>query len=373
MIFNFLLSLLVLSLRFSFIYNILNMKKVEKVNLTEKEIMMIVPNNVTFGEYHLTAWQENILTLIGHKLQKYMTREQDIPRDLFNQPYVSVLCDEAAGKNHKAELKKEILDLCKKPFKFTWLHDAHQTRETGGVIITTYHDLKGTNEIQLVFNVWAIPFLIYYGVGVGGTRYSKVIALKLRGNYTKRIYKIICSQQDRNEYYYDLKKFRKDLGISDKYTNACIERQVLKPSAERIKASGSQVWFEYKMICKTPTPGRKPKSDTIVFRIKTAHPRETGGERFNEYNYVYNWIKRAMGYPTTDIALTAVEKITSSGRLKEVYERICYWDDQVVKGEKTTQHASNSLLKMLREDFNVTYKVKNENTASQKIRKNVKK
>jgi len=245
------------------------------MNLTEKEIMMIVPNNVTFGQYHVSEWQENLLTLIGDKLQKHISREQELPRDLFNQPYVEILCDEAGGKNNKNKIKEEVRDLCKKPFTFSWVHpEIHKTVESTGTIITTWHDVKGTNRLILNFNIWAIPFLLYYGIGVGGTRYSKNIALSLRGNYTKRLYKIVCSQQDRNVYYYSIDRFRRDLFISEKYTNANIEQMILKPSRERIIQSGSHVWFDYEMICKHPQAGRKPKSDTIIFHIKTLHPKE---------------------------------------------------------------------------------------------------
>ena len=62
---------------------------------TEEEIMLIQPNNVTFGQYNVSEWQENLLTLIGDKIQKHMTREEELPRDLFNQPYVVIMCDEA--------------------------------------------------------------------------------------------------------------------------------------------------------------------------------------------------------------------------------------------------------------------------------------
>lgn len=328
--------------------------------------MMIVPNNVTFGQYYITEWQENLLTLIGDQLQKHITREQEIPRDLFNQPYVEILCDEAGGRNNKAKVKEEVKDLCKKTFTFSWLHpEIHKTIESSGIIITTCHDVKGTNRLILNFNLWAIPFLLYYGIGVGGTRYNKAIALSLRGNYTKRLYKIVCSQQDRYEYYYPIEKFRADFQIPDKYTNFDIERMILKPSRDRIKESGSQVWFEYELICKYPVKGRKPKADTILLRIKTLHPKEAGGEREQEYIFVYNWIKRAMGHPSNDSAYQAVEKITALGRLKDVYERCCYYDDRVVTGQQTMDHVQNSLLKMLREEFKITHK-KEKSAAAKK-------
>ena len=150
-------------------------------------------------------------------------------------------------------------------------------RETTGVVITTIHDIKNTNKITININPWAIPFLIYYGVGVGGTRFSKSIALSLRGNYTKRIYKIICSQHARREYYYPIEQFRTDLGISEVYSNSQIDQKILRPSQQRIKESESEIWFDYKLICKNPIKGRKPKADTIVFYHQ--HPSSTTGKR----------------------------------------------------------------------------------------------
>ena len=127
---------------------------------TEKEIMLIQPHNVTFGQYNISEWQENLLTLVSDKLQKHMTREEELPRDLFNQPYVTIKCDEAGGKNHKTMVLKEALDLTKKIFSFRWVHPKiHKTIETTGAIITTIHNIKGTNQVMLNINPWAILIL----------------------------------------------------------------------------------------------------------------------------------------------------------------------------------------------------------------------
>jgi len=322
--------------------------------LTEKELMMVVPNNVTFGQYDINEMQENILTLIGDALQKHMTREKELPRDLYDDPYIDIYCDEAGGKNNKTAIKSSAKDLAKKQFLFRWQHPEMKNEvETSGSIITTIHDIKNTNRIIITFNRWAIPFLIYYGVGVGGTLFNKGVALAIRGNYAKRIYKIISSQRDRPEYVYNMEQFKKDLGISADKDNSKIERDILKPAQERIRASGSDVWFEYELKCRHPKKGRKPKADTIYFYIKTLHPKEAGGEQYNMYNFVYRWIGSAMKHPTNDTAFTAVEKLTAGGHLKTVYERLTYWDDQLVTGAKTKDHLHNSLLKMLRDDYGI--------------------
>lgn len=140
--------------------------------------MLIQPNNVTFGQYSVTEWQENLLTLISDQIQQHMTREKQLPKDLFNQPVVEIKCDEAGGKNNKSKVLKEAIAMMRKNFSFRWVHpNIHQTVETFGVVITTVHNIKGTNRVALTLNPWAIPFLLYYGTGVGGTRYGKNIAL----------------------------------------------------------------------------------------------------------------------------------------------------------------------------------------------------
>lgn len=325
--------------------------------LSEQEIMMVVPNNVTFGQYEISELQENILTLIGDALQKHMTKEHELPRDLFNQPYVQITCDEASGKNNKSAVKAAACSLTEKRFVFKWRHPQRGNEfETAGTIVSSVHDEKNTNRLYINFNIWAIPFLIYYGIGVGGTRYNKAIALKIRGNYAKRIYKMLCSQRDRNEYVYSIEQFKIDLGIPEKYKPAEIARSILYPAKERIKESGSDVWFEYEMKSLRPKKGRKPESDTIFFYIKTLHPKQAGGEQYQQYAYVYRWIHEAMGRPSNTSALDATEKITSAGRLKHVYERISYYEERIATGQQTTPHVHNSILKMLREDFKIDAK-----------------
>lgn len=261
--------------------------------ITEQEIMLIQPNNVTFGQYHISEWQENLLTLISDKLQKHMTREEELPKDLFNQPYVTVMCDEAGGKNNKSKVLKEAIDLLNKKFSFRWMHPKikREIETIGGSVITTIHNVKGTNQIMINLNPWAIPFLIYYGVGVGGTRFNKGLALSLRGNYTKRLYKIICSQRDKREYYYPISQLRKDLEVPESHTNYDIDRKVLKTSKQRIKESGADVWFDYEMICKYPVKGRKPKADTVVFKIHTLTPgKNTGNNIHNMPLYIGGYL-----------------------------------------------------------------------------------
>ena len=319
------------------------------------ELMLLQTNDMTFGQFTVSEWQDNILTLMTEQLQKHMTTEQQLPTDLFGEPYVTIKCDEVGGKNHKAMVLKEARGLREKVFSYRWVSPkTHRTIETSGVIVTTIHDDKGTNNITLNFNKWAIPFLIYYGKGVGGTWFSKNVSLQLRGDKTKRLYRVICSQRDKTEFYYSIKQFREDFMIGDSYTNASIKKHILDPARDRIKESNSDVWFDYEMITRYPkNNGRKPMADTIVFHIKTT--KATNGTSQHERNAtVHRWLMIAFDHDLFKVE-KAWDVVLNSSRLDEIYNRLVYWENQVSAGQMTTPHVKNSFKKLLRVDLNLTF------------------
>lgn len=235
-----------------------------------KDLMLLQPIDMTFGQFSVSECQDKILTLISEHLQKQRSKEEPVSCDLFDEPYVTIKCDETGGYYNKSKVIKEARGLMKKVFTFRWVHpQIHRTYETSGIIITNIHSKVGTIYIRLNFNKWAIPFLINYGKRVGGTYYKKSIALSLRGDKTKRIYNIICSQADLSSYDYPIRKFREDFELDPRRDNNYIKRAILDPARERIKESRSDVWFDFEMVTKFKTGnGTKPKADTIRFYIK---------------------------------------------------------------------------------------------------------
>jgi Initiator Replication protein len=325
---------------------------------TINDMILMQPNNVTFGQYELSAIQENLLTLAMDALQKHASKEKLIATDLWGQPTINVSCDEAAGQNNKSLVKTAVKDMMKKTFAFKWTHpNMGKVVETGGVIFTTWHDIKGTNQIAITINVWAIPFLVYYGVGVGGTQFNKSIALNLQGEYTKRLYKMVCRWKDELSFTYPIEQLRSDLEIPRSYTNSHIEERVLKASEERIKESGSDVWFEYELLCKYPKKGRKPKADTIIFKIFTKTPLANGGEQSNLYKTVYHWLCKIWDSLESSKAREVSDKLSEIGGLQKVSDRIIYYESQIINADLTLEHAKNKLKKMLKEEYGISTEV----------------
>ena len=317
------------------------------------DLILLQPKSVTFGQYDISEWQENILTLITESLQKHLTKEKPLNTDLFGEPYVVVKCDEAGGTNNKAKVIASAKDLISKVFSFQWKSKNGKNVKSTGTIITTIHDVEGSNNLTINFNKWAIPFLLYYGEGSGGGLFSKNIALTLRGNMTKRIYKMISAYKDKTYYEYPIETFRKDFNVSKSYSNYLIGKKILEPAMKRIKESNSDVWFDYELKTKyKQNNGRKPKADTIVFHIKTTAATQ-GTDQFRRNETIRRWVDIAFDHPTDNKTITTTDKIISSDKCEMFFNKCIYYDDQITAGKMTTQHVKNTLLKILRDEFNI--------------------
>ena len=317
------------------------------------DLILLQPKSVTFGQYDISEWQENILTLITESLQKHLTKEKPLNTDLFGEPYVVVKCDEAGGTNNKAKVIASAKDLISKVFSFQWKSKNGKNVKSTGTIITTIHDVEGSNNLTINFNKWAIPFLLYYGEGSGGGLFSKNIALTLRGNMTKRIYKMISAYKDKTYYEYPIETFRKDFNVSKSYSNYLIGKKILEPAMKRIKESNSDVWFDYELKTKyKQNNGRKPKADTIVFHIKTTAATQ-GTDQFRRNETIRRWVDIAFDHPTDNKTITTTDKIISSDKCEMFFNKCIYYDDQITAGNMTTQHVKNTLRKILRDEFNI--------------------
>lgn len=322
-----------------------------------KQIMLLQTDNMTFGQYEVTPIEHNILTLINEQLQGYMTNKT-INRDLFGMPYVEINCDEAGGPRHKALVLKNIKSLEKKEFGYRWTYPGtDQKVSTKGEIIITCHDYEKTNRVGISLNPWAIPFLLYYGKGVGGTWYNKQLALSLRGDKAKRIYMILCSKctTKGGVFDYSIKRFKEDFKLGPSYTNTVIKNRILEKAKEEINGIVADVWFEYELITKYPLNNkRKPMADTIRFYIHTSrqsserHRLSTKNKKGKDFE-MYRMIITTVG--ATQLADNIFNKIINSDRRDEIIDRFNFWHKQLITGEITAQHMKNKIKKLVNDDF----------------------
>ena len=317
------------------------------------QVMLLETRNMTFGQFDITPIQDNIITLINEQLQKYMTNKE-IQYDLFGMPCVYINCDEAGGERHKALVLKNLNSLARKIFKFRWTHPKMKRDvQTAGTIICAYHDYIGSSQVAISLNPWAIPFLLYYGKGVGGTKYKKQIALSLRGDKAKRIYKILCSVHDMNNgvYDYPISQFKEDFQLGPSYTNTIIKNRILETAKKEINGNFADVWFEYKLITKYPQNNkRKPMADTIRFFVHTVRQGAKNNKE-KEINTLYRWLIATLDKANVNAVDNIFNTIMQSDRKDEIIDRVIFWERQVLNGEKTTQHVKNCIKALLRDDY----------------------
>lgn len=333
------------------------MEKQEVIPIPEYQLES---KNLTLGMYDYSEVQQNVITLIQQQLEKYMTKdakEAVVRLDSMGEPYIVIDTDEASSKKNKAYVIEEVRKMFDKTITFRWRHPTWgEDIKTTCPIVTAIHDVVGKHYIKVNYNRWAIPFLIWYGKGVGGTVYDKTISLTLQGKYTKRIYKLICSYRDKDHYDYDIKQFCKDFNIAKSYTPNKIKNLILKKAKEDIDMANSDVTFDYEIL--TVKLGKaKPKADKIRFYPHWKKTRDNlSKEDLKLYSKCYRIISLCH-VPETDV-VTICDLLLNNGMMKIVCERWDYYEDRICAGDRmasgqpyTTAIAINSMRKMMREEL----------------------
>lgn len=316
--------------------------------------------NLTLSKYSYSEVQQNVLTLIQEQLKPFMTKDAhqaELQIDEMGEPYVVIDCEEAGSKKNKDSVIDEVKKMYNKPIQFRWRHKSWKNEiVTNCVIVTGYHDVVGTSTIRVNFNRWAIPFLVWYGVGVGGTVYDKTISLMLEGKYTKRIYKLICSYRDKGDYYYDIKAFREDLGVPKSYNTTMIRQKILEPAKRDIDATNSDVKFDFQYMMEKNGKS-KHSAKQIHFIIHWKKTRDNLNQQDQKlYSKCYR-IVSICHVPEADV-VAICDLLLNNGMMKIVCERWDYYEDKICAGDRmasgqpyTTAIAINAMRKMMREEL----------------------
>lgn len=285
----------------------------------QNTIELVQPNKVTNARHDFNESQENVLTLMIDAIQKHMTKEKSIQTDLFGEPMIVIDVSEISS-NNKAHYWNAIDDMRKKDFEFEWLRptDNRQIKSKGS-LITTIHDIKQTSRIEITINKWAIPYLLYWGKGVGGTIFNKTIALTLKGEYTKRLYKLCKRWEDKGGFSMSIDEFRKMMMLENKYPLlADLKKWVLDTSKERMQ-NDSDVYFNYSL----DKVGGSRSYNMLHFTIHGNNKRKPKEKKTELYMFVYNMLCIAYPNHVNSAAQEICDRITENPqKLEELYQRM---------------------------------------------------
>jgi len=314
-----------------------------------KIVSLIQPNSVTCARYNYTAVQENVITTIIDKIQRYLTQNEPIQTDLFGHPEVTIKASDIAHGNSKHYVLQQLKELRKKDIEFAYVNNHGEVEEVCTGIINTIRNIKETDYITVEISTWAIPYLVYWGKGVGGTAYQKAIAMKLRSVYAKRLYKICNRWKDKGGFDMTLDEFREMFRLENKYRlPANLKQRVLEPAKKELKEK-ADLYFEYELL--------KVKSRSynyISFKVISSKSNNVNDNKGFWYQFVYNFLTQT--YPTykSDKAFVITEKLASDvNMLRRVYNTFLRIKEDVVKNNKTDEDLIRLTRYVLKNDYGI--------------------
>jgi len=317
-------------------------------NNKENQISLVQPNKVTSARYNYSAREENILTLIVAAVQGHMTREQTIQRDLFGLPQITIDIKDV-GCKHKSEYLNALEKLRIKSISFEWKNPVDgKTRETHTSLVSAYHNVKQTSIIEVALSTWSIPYLLYWGNGVGGTIFNKITALTLSSQYTKRIYKNCKRWEDKGGFSLSIKEFREMLCLDNFYSkNANLKARILEPAKKEL-SKNADIYFDYTF----EKIGGSRSYNQLNFSIKSNNKKLDNDNKTELYLLVYNII--GLAYPSikSSKAKDITDKLADNPYiLEKAYKRLIKIKNELDDGSKSYEDTIKLIKFILNEDY----------------------
>jgi len=342
---------------------------------TERNINLVQPNVVTFSKHSFTAWQQNFLILVIDNLQVFRRDANDgdpciildyrgrgevkqSENDLLCDPSIIIDCSEIGGKNNKFLIMKEIEKLKSKDIEFSYFEiiEGKKRKITSkGNLITLIEDVENTSNIRVEISPWGLPFLLK-DRGMGFTRFNKEVALELNTANSKRMYDIISSQERFGMFKITVEDFREMLELGEAYTPNKIKIRVLSPSQEEIEKSNSIINFDFKLLSEKKSKIGKSKADTIKLDIYEKGKRyldvkDINDNDFYKFREVKEFLAKCIETKKKQIDIEDLMcTIYRERYLDKIYGKLEYYKKQ----KMLTNKIQNIILKVLKEDYNIT-------------------
>lgn len=337
--------------------------------------LLIQPKAFTFACYPLSmATQELLVDIISH-LQSYVTADMA----LVNPKLVGMINIPLSAKNypayrkHYADFRKDLEILWKNSeIRFRWkeemltskaakqmfvdsngkpLFNENSKVKTSATLFSGITEDETQPDMQIVtINPLALPFLLYYGKGVGGTQYQKHIVFKMQKKYSRRLYPILMDFVNRpdNQNKMSLKEFREILEIPSSYDNSRIKREIIKPSLEEINSHVEEYRFNMELVTENRiNNGKKPSLDTVRFYVTSLK----GSRTLHETNRitVLATLQEFADKGLKELCEQACDEIFKRENFQKYMSKVHYYNDQVKSHKISKQDYKNIMLNIIKE------------------------
>lgn len=267
--------------------------------------------------------------------------------------------------------------------------EAYQTLFVG---VLSPEDIENADDrhVFLSLNNWAIPFFLYYGAfDIYFGKVQKEIAIGLKGQTEKRLYKMICSMYGKkgNRCEMSLDSLRRMLNLSGEirmktfsggdspyyvtkkntYLRTDKMRKVLDQAQKAISESGSDCWFEYELVSRGTDAERtgRPRLDTVIFIVHNRNAsREAVAAPHDEEAYE-RLVHLFQLYAMYDIVpmmcvLESAQAVLDAGAADVVLKKHDYYKEKLVSKDPYEAGSKEVYRKQLKHEFNIIHKILKE-------------
>lgn len=378
------------------------MEKSEITKTTQEDIpsphqvldkyLVIQPNSVTYARYEFTAVQQNVLVTLMSAIQKFMNKDSAFMEkykeqiedqektniqkkgksidnnkfviffDLFNNPNVRINIHDVikeSSNNKKKYLMQQLIEMSKKRFEFAYTTHSGKSEKVNTSLIGAIRNLENSNYIDIEIQRWALPYLVYYGKGVGGTFYDGQMAIALESIYAKRMYFMLQRWLDVGGFSMKLNEFKKILEIGDKYERDALLKEKVLNTAKKELTEKCDIGFEYTLY-----KNQKTKEKYLVFKVFN---RKISREDYAAFSVVYHHLNLVFPHTYSSKALDVTGEILEQGLIQMARMKFERLINEMKEFQKTEKDVINVTIHILMTDFNVS--MDNDNIVKKKRKK----
>lgn len=354
----------------------------ERKSLDSKKILQ--PKTVTYAKYRFSKIHHMMFIHIREELQAYISKNRDVLNGgakamisvpLFVSHYPHFKGDGAAFYDCVYDFMTNRTNFVKFRWRYnpevhaemySWIQRAMSNKFTrlrkpepgemldqvAAILIYASRCENDADKIVVTVNPMMLPFLLYYGKGVGGTCFDRDVALKLSSRYSFRLYEFIsdwatsCSSK-----VLSLDELRDLLDFPSSYKPKDIQRRVLSLVKSELDASGSDLTFSYefrydvKFGHAAGSRGRQP-SNCIFF---TFNRREEIDLKELSRQQILVMLKGIADREKMVLCPGLAERVVEEGLDAKLKSKFYYYDKKVSEKRISALEYKNTLLKIVRE------------------------
>lgn len=349
----------------------------ERSSVDQKKILQ--PKTVTRATYRISRIHYQMLVHIREELQMYITNN---PQEVSSQELITIplFCSHYPHFDGKSgaflESVKQFM-LRDNVISFQWRYSSsfHKTlfqwmqrgmkgraatrlepkdgdliQQVSVIIVNAVRCVNDTDKIIVSINPQVLPFLLYYGPGVGGTCFDRDVLLKMNSWFSCRLYEYImdwstsCSVK-----LISLDELRSMLQYPENYKVYDIKRKILNVAKQEFEENGATVLFDYKLkydVAFGPVTGSRGRypSNCVEFTI---YKREYTDWKELSRKQILVMLQGIADKEKMHLCPSLAKQIVDNGQESLIKSKFAYYDKKVHSEKMVPQEYINTMLKII--------------------------